>query len=318
MDKCLTISEPFYLIPLAMAADVFPIRVVSQRTGLPLDTLRAWERRYSAVVPEQGDRGRLYSEQQVQRLILLRDVVALGFSIGQIASESDQKLRAILKSGQKDTDRGTEDSLVDVITPVLHAIEKYDFAAADRALNRIAATIADPRILVHTVVLPLIREAGERWHQGTFRIAQEHMTTSLLTNLLASLTRVYTPGKTPAKVLLATPTNEQHSVALLAAAMLTAAGGLGVVYLGANLPAEEIVVAAKKAGCDAILLGLTVVNETDVQKDLTEIANKVDPRVRLWLAGSGVRQRRKQGDRWALLPDFHAFENKLLELGATY
>ncbi len=301
-----------------MPSDVFPIRAVSQRTGLPLDTLRAWERRYSAVVPEQGDRGRMYSEQQVQRLMLLRDVVALGFSIGQIAGESDQKLRAILRSATKETDRGGEEPLADIIMPVLHAIERYDFAAADRALNRIAATIADPRILVHTVVLPLIREAGERWHQGRFRIAQEHMTTSLLTNMLASLTRIYTPGKTPAKVLLATPTGERHAVALLTAAMLAAAGGLGVVYLGADLPAEEIVVAAKKTGCDAILLGLTVVNEADVEKDLAEIATKVEPGVQLWLAGSGVRQRRKQHDRWSFLPDFHAFENKLLELGATY
>lgn len=301
-----------------MASDVFPIRAVSQRTGLPLDTLRAWERRYSAVVPEQGDRGRLYSEQQVQRLILLRDVVALGFSIGQIAGESDQKLRAILRSATKETGRKTEDFHVDIISPVLQAIERYDFAAADRVLSRIAASIADPRALVHALVLPLIREVGERWHRGSFSIAQEHMTSALLSNLLASLTRIYTPGRTPAKVMLATPSGEHHSVALLAAAMLTAAGGLGVVYLGADLPAQEIVVAAKKTGCDAILLGLTVVNERDVQKDLAEIANRVGPGVQLWLAGSGVQQSRKQRDRWALLQDFQAFENKLLELGATY
>ncbi len=300
-----------------MATDV-PIRAVSQRTGLPLDTLRAWERRYAAVVPEQGERGRVYSEEQIQRLILLRDVVARGYSIGQVARESDQRLRAILKSAHKEDAQGSESAPLAMIAPVLHAIEKYDLAAADRALNRIAATIADPRVLVRSVALPLIRETGERWHKGKFRIAQEHMTTSLLTNLLASLTRIYTPGNTPAKVLFATPPGEQHAVALLAAAMLTAAGGLGVVYLGSDLPAEEIVVAAKKTACDAILMGLTVVNEVDVEEELSEIAQQAAPGVQLWLAGPGAREKRKAHDRWSLLPDFQALEAKLLALGATY
>ncbi len=301
-----------------MASDFFPIRAVSQRTGLPLDTLRAWERRYGAVVPEQGERGRLYSEQQVQRLMLLRDVVGMGYSIGQVANESDHRLRAILKSAHKEAATVAEPEANELIAPVLHAIERYDLAAADRALSRIAAAIADPRVLVHSVALPLIREAGERWHRGTFRIAQEHMTTALLANLLASLTRVYTPGKTPAKVLIATPTGEQHAVALLAAAMLTAAGGLGVVYLGPDLPADEIVFAAKKTECNAILLGLTVVNELDVERELAEIARKAAPGVELWIAGPGVREKRKAHERWTVLPDFHALEDKLLALGASY
>lgn len=301
-----------------MASDGFPIRAVSQRTGLPLDTLRAWERRYSAVVPEQGGRGRLYSEQQVQRLMLLRDVVALGYSIGQVARESDQRLRGFLKSADKRESRAAETVPTAMIAPVLHAIERYDFASADRALNRIAAVIADPLVLVHEVALPLIREAGERWHNGSFRIAQEHMTTSLLSNLLASLMRIYTPGKTAAKILLATLPGEQHALALLAAAMVTTAGGLGVVYLGSELPAEEIVIATKKTGCDAILLGLTVVKEADVEKELAKIAYKAAPGVQLWLAGPGVREKRKSHERWALLPNFHALEDKLLALGAVY
>ena len=301
-----------------MASDVFPIRAVSQRTGLPLDTLRAWERRYSAVVPEQGERGRQYSESQIQRLILLRDVVALGYAIGQIANESDQRLRAILKTAHRDEPTTNSKSQDEIIGPILHAIERYDLAAADRALNHIAATIADPRALVHTIALPLIREAGDRWHQGTFRIAQEHMVTSLLTNLLASLTRIYTPGKTPAKVLMATPSGELHAVALLAAAMLTAAGGLGVIYLGPNLPGDEIVFAAKKTGCDAILLSLTAVLEKDVDRELADIGHKAAPGVHLWLAGPGVREKRRPHDRWSLLPDFYALEERLLALGAAY
>ena len=35
----------------------YPIRAVSRLTGIGIDTLRAWERRYGAVTPVRDDRG---------------------------------------------------------------------------------------------------------------------------------------------------------------------------------------------------------------------------------------------------------------------
>src|ERR1017187_4817576 len=49
----------------------YPIRAVSKLTGISIDTLRAWERRYKAVVPTRNARGRLYNAAQVRRLTLL-------------------------------------------------------------------------------------------------------------------------------------------------------------------------------------------------------------------------------------------------------
>ena len=57
------------------------------------------------------------------------------------------------------------------------------------------------------------------------------MLTNLLTGVLASLVRTYSPSNPSARVLLATPTNERHAFPTLAAAMLIAAGGLGAIIL---------------------------------------------------------------------------------------
>ena len=62
---------------------------------------------------------------------------------------------------------------------------------ADRELNRLSAATAKPRDVVHEVALPLMRITGERWHEGRFTIAQEHMVTELLSGLLVSLLRIY-------------------------------------------------------------------------------------------------------------------------------
>jgi DNA-binding transcriptional MerR regulator len=310
-----------------MATDFYPIRAVANLTGIALDTLRAWERRYQAVTPEQGPRGRLYSEREVQRLILLRDAVAEGYSIGQIASRSDAQLKTLLGRSRKlavsrpeEEEHEVAESPAALIAPVLSAIERFDYAAAEFELSRLAASISDARQVVHAVALPLMRITGDRWHRGRFSIAQEHMVSTLLSAMLGSLIRVYSRPNATAKMLFATPVNERHGFPVLAAAMLAAAGGLGVVHLGTDLPGADMVLAQKKTGAAAILLGVVNEPSTDVTADLRLIARKVPATVGLWLGGQGApRYHRLDGlSRWAILDDYMALERKLVALGAEF
>ena len=62
-----------------------PIAVVAERTGLSIDVLRVWERRYSAVLPGRGPGGqRLYADADVERLRLLDAAVQGGRRIGAV------------------------------------------------------------------------------------------------------------------------------------------------------------------------------------------------------------------------------------------
>ena len=72
------------------------IKVVSRRTGLSLHVIRVWEKRYQAVAPERtGTNRRLYSEEQIERLSLLRQITQMGHSIGHVAQLPTQKLRRL-------------------------------------------------------------------------------------------------------------------------------------------------------------------------------------------------------------------------------
>lgn len=74
-----------------------PIGVVSRRTGLKRELIRAWERRYAAVEPERTDTNRrLYSDLDVERLALLREVTGLGHNIGQVADLPNRELEELL------------------------------------------------------------------------------------------------------------------------------------------------------------------------------------------------------------------------------
>lgn len=306
-----------------MSETFYPIRAVAKLTGVPLDTIRAWERRYGAVTPQRSARGRIYSEKEVQRLVLLRDAVARGHAIGKVADVADDDLRALLRRTDNLVDGGVSgrrkvragDS---ILGPLLKTIEAFDYVGADRELNRLSAAMAKPRDVVHEVALPLMRITGERWHEGRFTIAQEHMVTQLLSGLLLSLLRIYGTQNPPAKVLLATPENEHHGFGVLAAAMLTAANGLGAIHLGTNLPAREIVQATRRTQANAILLGACGANTESVIPALQEIRKGVGARTHLWVGGVGEQRLAKAAldCGWLVLENFHAFEHQLELLGA--
>lgn len=60
--------------------------VAARLAGLPVETLRVWERRYGLSDPQRSARGqRLYSSAQVRRLSLIKQLVDQGHPIGALA-----------------------------------------------------------------------------------------------------------------------------------------------------------------------------------------------------------------------------------------
>lgn len=308
-----------------MAAGNYPIRAVSKLTGLPLDTLRAWERRYRAVQPKRGERGRVYGESDVRRLVTLRDLVAQGYAIGQVAHLTDRQLRAVVERQMEvghapslPGNAGRERPRVEQIQNVLDAVLRYDYAAADRELGRLAA-ILPARDVIHRVVLPLMRAVGERWHSGKLSMAQEHLASSLVRSLLGGLMRLYSPEQPAAQLMFTTLAGEEHEFGILAAAMLAAGAGLGVIYLGTNLPAREIVNAARGAEPDVLVLGMTNSEVmSKLQLEFRQLAQKLPVRTELWLGGKEATRAQTDAVERAtvLLPDFAALEQNLRRIGA--
>jgi DNA-binding transcriptional MerR regulator len=76
---------------------VYRSGAVARLTGIPVQTLRVWERRYKIVGPRQSATGqRLYSPAEVARLAVIKQLVDSGHAIGSIASLGLDHLRAML------------------------------------------------------------------------------------------------------------------------------------------------------------------------------------------------------------------------------
>jgi DNA-binding transcriptional MerR regulator len=295
----------------------FPISAVAKLTDITVDTLRAWERRYKAVRPERASRGRLYSERDVRRLVLLRRLVDNGHSISQVAGKSDDELEALairaFPPEPSEPPQSASDSIHPEIASLLKAIERTDYEAMNEELGRLSIVLGASG-LVHKVVLPVMRLSGERWANGEFEILQVQMFSACVRNLLGGLVRLQRPADGAPTLFLTTPPNEMHEFGILAAALLAVGRQFRVVYLGPNLPVRDIIAAARKFAPCVIALGITKVNATpEAREDIRQVAEGLPPTVELWLGGTGAASVASDlaRDRALILEDLSDFEDRL-------
>jgi MerR family transcriptional regulator, light-induced transcriptional regulator len=284
----------------------YPIRAVSRLTGLSIDTLRAWERRYQAIVPARTERGRQYTHENVERLILLRKLVDRGLTISHIAALRDSELRNALATAQPAVRKAPPTVSVQELVDLF---ANFEHTRANDELGRLAALLS-PRDLVFGVMLPLLREVGERWHRGEIGIAQEHLVSSAVHHVLGSLLRLYSPRSGAPKIVIATLAGELHEFGIMVAAMIATFCGLNPLLLGPNLPAEELMGAARKTSASIVAVGCSGAPASSAA--LTELVAAVPEGAELWVGGPEPS--------WAVagvffMPDMEAFERACILRG---
>ena len=297
----------------------FPIRVASKLTGLGIDTLRAWERRYRAVTPVRDDRGRMYTDADIARLRLLRDAVEHGHTIGRLAGLNDGALRRLAAAGNDATAAFAVAPArrTSIGTAALSAaMQTYDAAAIDRQVSRLAS-ILPPLELLRDILMPVLAQVGDDWHRGRAGIAHEHLISSTLRNILGSFVRLSVHPEVSTRLLFATPAGERHEMGTLGAAMLAASSGLGVAYLGPDLPARDIVQSVRPAGAHVLVLGLTATSAgKSKERELRTIVRDLPKEVELWAGGRGaVRLSGLISPRGLVFRDYDAYQQELVRIG---
>lgn len=306
-------------MPVRKTHDALPLKTVSRMTGLTPDVIRVWEKRYGVVSPRRGPRGaRLYAAADVTRLLLLRRLVDDGRAIGDVARLSEAELSRLgatveAATGQTAPAAGAGDPAVQGI---LAAIADFDAAALHRRLSEALMALGSSHFC-QRVAAPLLTEVGNRWADGRFTIADEHLLSAALRNLLDGIVRIQGMFRGPA-VVLATPSGERHEFGLLFTALSVAEAGLAPWYLGPDLPAQEILTAARRAR--AVVVGLAVVNgENDAAaaEELRRVEGGLPAATELWLGGSRAPTLALGRSRARIVHDRDAFERELIRLHAS-
>jgi len=273
-----------------------PIKVVVRRTGLSADVLRAWERRYGVIDPDRSSSGRrLYSDEDIERLRLLRLATLGGRSIGSVSRLSTEELERLVRSDEAEVSRvptveppPPDPETAGLLDECRRAVSGLDAAALGQALQRAALTLGTVRLL-DGVIVPLLAEIGVRWSEGEISVAHEHAASAVVRQVIGGLLQAAPVDRAAPVALFGTPSGERHELGSLMAAAAAAAAGWRVVYLGPDLPVDDFLVAASRHRPRLVALSLVATSRSpEVARALEDLRRRLPTDVALVVGGGGA------------------------------
>jgi len=232
---------------------LFPIRTVSELTGVNSITLRAWENRYGLIEPIRKASGhRLYTQEHIDLINRVVGLLDRGMRIGQVKAD-------VLSGG--DSESGLVDERQNnwrkYINSMIAGIIRFDERALERAYAD-ALSHYPVRSVTEKLLSPVLKELGERWASGQGSIAEEHFFGFYLRNKLGARFHHRSQNQTGPKLLMACLPGDLHEIGLLLFALDASDHGFQTILLGANMPLDEFPDAVKKTGSDALVLSGTI------------------------------------------------------------
>lgn len=254
---------------------MYTIKQAAARSGLTVPTVRVWERRYGVVRPARTTSGyRLYDDDAIARLVAMRYLVeSLGIRPSQAAEQLasagpalDDLLATARDWAAPDAAPGLPPRGVapatagDAVAAYLAAARTLDVATMEATLDEAFAAERFEAAMDH-VVFPALRAIGDGWANGSLDVAMEHAATEVVRRRLARFYDAAGTGDRPPTVIVGLPPGARHDIGVLAFGVAARRSGLGVLYLGADVPVESWVRAVESTAAPVAVVG--VVTSTD-------------------------------------------------------
>ena len=153
-----------------------------------------WEKRYGAVTPSRTQtRRRLYTDSEIQRLVLLRRATLVGHSIRQIANLSLEQLRTLVAEDEAAATIGTRSALpyrwpgaAAYLAACMAAVQGLDAIALESVLMRARVALSHT-VFLEALIVPMMQTIGDLWRDGALRIMHEHLASAIVRTLLGGL-----------------------------------------------------------------------------------------------------------------------------------
>lgn len=226
---------------------IYNIGVVSRMTGIPVATLRVWERRYK--FPHAGRTAgghRLYSEQELTRLRWVKSTIDEGMQTSQAirALHSHERQGRIPELGALISEPVIEPLVEGTSLDMFRrrftqALENSELEKADQLLGEIMAIYPLENVIVD-VIAPALAEIGEDWRAGRINVAAEHLASAFLRQRLTMWLVTGPPAHPIRPIVLACAPNEWHEIGLLMLGVLLRRRRWPVAYLGQAVPLPDL------------------------------------------------------------------------------
>lgn len=262
----------------------YQIAELEQLSGIKAHTIRIWEKRYGLIEPERTDTNiRLYSDDQVRKLLNVSTLLTNGNKISKIASFTDTEINAQISKLQSESGNDVVSSYF--INELISSMLEFDellfektFLAAVTKLGMYEAMLG--------VFYPFLKKVGMMWITESAMPVQEHFASSIIRRkLMVAIDIQQTTIKSKKKFLLMLPEDEWHEIGLLFSHYIIREKGFETIYLGQNVPYQNMKTLMELTKPDYVLsFFIARRNEEDLKNIRQQMG--LTPSVNLLVAGN--------------------------------
>ena len=270
------------------------IGALSAATGIPVETIRSWERRYGFPVAERKPSGhRVYALDTVARLRLVSNALERGHRAAEVVAASEAALESLLAAlPMVSSERKAPAAAITAPTasaPEEHfaAIRSFDAEQFKRSLQSDWARLGPVRF-VQDRAAPFLHAIGEAWSAGTLDVRHEHFASACLGDFLRTARIPMDERATGPMMALATLPGEQHGMGLQMSAVVCAAAGWRALMLGTDTPIAQIAALAREAPIAAVAISCAAPRRRQTSEQLGTLRRQLPRNISLLVGGSGA------------------------------
>ncbi len=170
----------------------------------------------------------------------------------------------------------------------LQKVLEGDIAGAVEEVLGATRAGLDVRSAYLDVLLPAQREVGRLWHLGEVSVAEEHMVTSTTQRAMAVLVTGAQSAPPNGKcAIVAAVASNAHDIGLRAVADLYQLAGWRTIFLGADVPVDDLPAVIGYFQADLLLLGATLTTQLPrVQQAIASIHSRCERPVKIIVGGA--------------------------------
>ncbi len=232
----------------------FDIDQVERIVKVPQSTLRNWEKRHQGIIPKRSNSGRrTYSLDQVLTLRQISDLIQSG-------AHRPKELFKLISSGSSlpEIEAKVPPCVQLQIEACYKALIELEYDTGVLRFQQLAMELSDLQF-IDWVCRPIFKKLGQDWSSKKIGVYQEHFVSGVLRiKLYQILSRPTALRKNTLPIMMATLTGEKHEGGILCLSSMLHLKGWPVVYLGTELPVEELKSCVAKLQPSAICLSMVV------------------------------------------------------------
>lgn len=269
----------------------YRINDLERLSGVKAHTIRIWEQRYHIITPLRTDTNRrTYSDDHVRKLLNVTTLLSRGHKISKIAAYSESEVNQLIQNVTI-AESGVYIAYINDMVKHMLAFEQQGF---ERAFTKAVGHFGIHKAVVN-VIYPFLCKTGILWSVNKTAPVQEHFASCIIRRKMVAMTdNLPSAVRSKKKFLLFLPPGEWHEIGLLFANYIIRSKGHETIYLGQNVPIEDVIKTADAMNPSFIMLFYIAARPTtEIEQHLSDLRKPGKDRQLLVAGNNALFPKRK-------------------------